>query len=104
MLDVSGSINEKTFGLSKNFTKTLLRRFEISKDNVHVSLVTYSESVKIYSTFDDNQEEEEFERKVNNMFLEGASTATSKTLTILSDRLFVQDSGSRIKETGKSSQ
>ena len=102
-MDVSGSINDENLSLAKKFAKTLLRRFRISRDNVRVALVAYSESVKIYSTFEDDQEEEGLERKVNNVFFEGSSTATSKCLTILNSRLFVQESGSRIKESGKSS-
>ena len=102
-MDVSASIKEENLSLAKKFAKTLLRRFRISRDNVRVSLVAYSESVKIYSAFEDDQEEEGLERKVNNVFFEGSSTATSKCLTILNSRLFVQESGSRIKEPGKSS-
>ena len=102
-MDVSGSIKEENLSLAKKFAKTLLRRFRISRDNVRVSIVAYSESVKIYSAFEDDQEEEGLERKVNNVFFEGSSTATSKCLTILNSRLFVQESGSRIKESGKSS-
>ena len=102
-MDVSGSIKEENLSLAKKFAKTLLRRFRISRDNVRVSLVAYSESVKIYSAFEDDQEEEGLERKVNNVFFEGSSTATSKCLTILNSHLFVQESGSRIKESGKSS-
>ena len=101
-MDVSGSINDENISLAKKFAKTLLRRFRISRDNVRVSFVGYSESVKIYSTFEDDQEEEGLEQKVNNMFFEGSSTKTRKALSVLNNQLFVQKHGSRIEESGKS--
>ncbi|XP_058955872.1 cartilage matrix protein-like [Pocillopora verrucosa] len=99
VLDVSGSINDENISLAKKFAKTLLRRFRISRDNVRVSFVAYSESVKIYSTFEDDQEEEGLEQKVNNMFFEGSSTKTRKALSVLNNQLFVQKHGSRIEES-----
>ncbi|XP_022779072.1 integrin alpha-E-like [Stylophora pistillata] len=99
VLDVSGSINEETLNLTKNFTKTLLRRFRISRDSVRVSLLTYSESVKVYSTFEDDREEKRLEQEVNNVFFEGSSTKTTKALSVLKNQLFVQNKGSRIEES-----
>ena len=63
--------------------------------------MAYSQSVKVISRFNDDQEEEALKQKVNNVFFEASSTGTAKTLNVVNSQLFVPTSGSRIEESGK---
>ena len=100
-MDTSASIGDENFNLAKDFTKALTRRFTISNDDVRVSLVAYSQSIKIFSRFNDRQEGHALENMVDKIFYEASSTGTSKTIQAVNYELFVPKSGSRIGESGK---
>ena len=101
ILDASASIGEDTFNLSKDFAKTLLRRFTISPDNARVSIVAYSQHINIQSRFSDDQDEGKLEEILGNTFYEGSSTGTGKTMQAVNFEVFLPKSASRIGNPGK---
>ena len=99
ILDSSASIGEENFNLSKEFTKKLCRRFSISEDKAHVSIVSYSQHVTILPRFTDNYDEKSIESDVDKHFFEASSTSTGRTLKMVAFDLFnKQKGGARGKE------
>ena len=101
ILDASASIDENTFNLAKDFTKTLLRRFTISPDNSRVSIVSYSQYINVQSRFSDDQDEKKLDEILSNTFYEASSTGTGKTMQAVNFEVFSTESGSRIGNPGK---
>ena len=101
ILDASGSVDEGTFNLAKDFAKTLLSRFTISPDNSRVSIVSYSRNIDVKSRFSDDQDERKLEDILNNTFYEALTSATGKTLQVVRFEVFSTESGSRIGNPGK---
>ena len=101
ILDASASIGEDNFNLAKDFANALSRRFTKSPQNVRLSLVAYSQYIKVLSRFSDDQDERKLENILSNAFYEASSTGTGKTMEAVNFGVFSAKSGSRIEKTGK---
>lgn len=101
ILDASACICEESFNISKDFPKALTSRIAISRNRVRVSLVAYSQSIKILSRFRDQRNYHALENIVNSIFYEEAATGTAKTLQAINTEVVVRKSGSRIEEPGE---
>ena len=100
-MDASASIGGENFNMAKDFAKTLSRRFEISKDKVHLSAISYSQYINILPKFSDYYDRESIENSLNKHLFEGASTGTGKTLKAINVEVFSDNGGARIWKTGK---
>ena len=101
MLDASASIGEENFNMAKDFVKTLARRFEISKDKVHLSAISYSQYINILPKFSDYYDRESIENTLSKHLFEGSSTGTGKTLEAINVEVFSAKGGARNWEPGK---
>ena len=88
--------------MAKDFAKKLCRRFAISKDKVHVSVISYSEHITLMPKFSDNYNESLIETILDRHFYEGSSTSTGRALKVLNLDVFNEmKGGARTKESGK---
>ena len=101
MLDASASIGKENFNMAKDFAKTLARRFEISKDKVRLSAISFSQFINISPKFSDNYDRESIEDTLSKHLLEGSSTGTGKTLEAVNAEVFSANGGARIWKPGK---
>ena len=101
VLDASASIGEENFKLAKDLTRTLLRQFEISKDEVLISLVSYSQHIDVAPKFDDYYNETQLEKALDRHFYESSSTSTGRALKMVTNDLFRVKGGARIGHRGK---
>ena len=101
VLDASASIGEENFKLGKDFAKRLIKRFTISKDKVHVSVIAYSQYINIASRFNDNNDEKSLDNTLDNIVYEASSSGTGKTLEAVNFEVFTEKSGARSARPGK---
>ena len=101
VLDASASIGEENFKLANDLTRTLLRQFEISKDEVLISLVSYSQHIDVAPKFDDYYNETQLEKALDRYFYESSSTSTGRALKMVTNDLFGVKGGARIGHRGK---
>ena len=89
--------------MAKDFAKELCRRFVISRDKVHVSIVSYSQYVHIMPKFSDCYDEKSLENALNNQHLyEASSTSTGRTLKVIYFDVFNEKrGGARTEELGE---
>ena len=89
--------------MAKDFAKELCRRFVISRDKVHVSIVSYSQYVHIMPKFRDCYDEKSLENALNNQHLyEASSTRTGRTLKVICSDVFNEKrGGARTDELGE---
>ena len=95
VLDASASIGEENFKMAKDFAKKLTKRFAISKDKVHVSVVAYSQYIKILTKFSDYNNEKSIENTLDSIFYEASSTGTGKTMEAVNFEVFSAKGGAR---------
>ena len=100
-MDASASIGEGNLNLAKDFAKALSRRFTISKHNVRVTVVAYSQYINFLSRFNDEQDGIQLENILSNVVNEASSTGTGKTIEAVNFEAFSAESGSRIGRPGK---
>ena len=101
VLDASASIGEENFKLGKDFAKRLIKRFTISKDNVQVSVIAFSQYINIASRFNDNNDEKSLDNTLDNIVYEASSSGTGKTLEAVNFEVFTEKSGARSARPGK---
>ena len=89
--------------MAKDFAKELCRRFVISRDKFHVSIVSYSQYVHIMPKFSDYCDEKSLENALDKQHLyEASSTSTGRTLKVINFDVFNDMKGGvRIKELGE---
>ena len=89
--------------MAKDFAKELCRRFVISRDKVHVSIVSYSQYVHLMPKFSDYYDEKSLENALNNQHLyEASSTSTGRTLKVICFDVFNEKrGGARADELGE---
>ena len=101
ILDVSASIGEENFHLAKDFAKELAKRFALSKNQVRMSVTTYSQYIKIMAKFSDYYDEKSIENTLDKSLYEASSTGTGKTLEAVNFEVFSVKTGARIGRPGK---
>ena len=88
--------------MAKDFAKKLCRRFAISKDKAHVSVISYSQHINLMPKFSDDYNESSIETILDRHFYEGSSTGTGRALKVLNLNVFNEmKGGARTKESGE---
>ena len=101
VLDASASIGEENFFLAKDFAKELAKRFALSKNQVRMSVIFYSQHIKIMAKFSDYYDKKSIENTVDKSLYEASSTGTGKTLEAVNFEVFSTKTGARIGRPGK---
>ena len=101
ILDASASIGEENFHLAKDFAKELAKRFALSRNQVRMSVITYSQYIKIMAKFSDYYDEKSIENSLDKSLYEASSTGTGKTLEAVNFEVFSVKTGARIGRPGK---
>ncbi|XP_077969047.1 uncharacterized protein LOC120326188 [Styela clava] len=94
VLDSSRSINAENFELIKTFAKRLHRRFEVSEDFTHVSVISYSSRVELLNNKTVFKSSDELDSALDNLAYEGAGTLIGRAITYVTDNLAGKRPGS----------
>lgn len=101
ILDESGSIINRNWGIMKKFTETLIRSFDISDQGTHVAAVMFSNDAEVLIRFNDftgpNNNVESVARKVRSFPRSGIGGRTyiNKALDLTNTDIFTKENGMR---------
>lgn len=96
VLDYSASVKNE-FEKVKYFVKYLASKLEISKDGIHVGLITYSSNAYLNSKLSDSFSIDDFHRAVDAAPFLGLTTRTDRALALAKDELFSAENGARLR-------
>ncbi|XP_044214882.1 collagen alpha-6(VI) chain isoform X2 [Thunnus albacares] len=97
LLDQSGSIDQKDYGIMKNFTIELIQSFEVSKDLVRVGLAQFSSTFQNEFYLNTFNTEQEVTKHIFNMRQSGGGTNIGFALDSIRE-YFTANRGSRKSE------
>lgn len=94
ILDSSGSLRNQ-YPQIKGFIQDFANNLDISKDGVHVGVVTFSFYATLSIKFSDYFDKTSFKNAVGNIPLMGSTTRIDKALKVSNDELFSVSNGAR---------
>jgi uncharacterized protein YegL len=95
MLDSSGSVSENNFQRTKNLVKKLTKSFLISREDTHVSVVTFSSHGRVDIKLTDHVNWNDLEESIDKIPYMGYTTRIDKAVELASHEVFSYRGGMR---------
>ena len=96
-MDMSSSITSKNYPKEKNFVKNVADTFSISRAKTDVGVVTYNRDAKLWISFGQYNNNEDFKKAVDEIPYWGGSTRIDNGLEMAAVELFGTIKGERAK-------
>ena len=96
ILDGSQSLDVEGFEKIKNFTKSLVDKYGVSKSGPHIAVVEFSKEPAVVIGLDDHFEEESLKRAIDNIHPSGnVQVRTDEALRVVVNKVFSPELGGR---------
>lgn len=95
VVDSSGSIGRSNWERVKRFLKALVSKLDVSPSATHLAVISYSTNPKVELRFNGLQDNDEVNRKLDDMIWQRGLTYTDKALRLANRDLFQVSNGMR---------
>ncbi|XP_076455145.1 uncharacterized protein LOC143289845 [Babylonia areolata] len=95
ILDSSGSVSVKDFGLMKQFAAHVVDVMNVSQDAIRIADIVYASTVQVFFAFNDYHSKAAVKRKLLNTMKFGSTTNTAGALTLARTTLYDGIRGAR---------
>ena len=95
MLDESGSVGSRDFGLMKSFLSQLVGRLDIDSGNTRVGLVTYSTNVRSGFNLSAHSSVASVQSAISSLTYSGGNTYTATALAYVRTTMLTSAAGDR---------
>ena len=95
VVDSSGSIGRSNWERVKRFLKALVSKLDVSPSATHLAVISYSTNPKVELRFNGLQDNDEVNRKLDDMIWQRGLTYTDKALQLANRDLFQVSNGMR---------